>query len=117
MPCWTRSKRLLSSAKPQRPNHVRAGSSRSTYPGTQERREMAVFLIYGANGYTGALIARASVARGHRPVLAGRNADALEALARELNLQHRVFALDDPAAVRNGIRNAGLVLNCAGPFA
>src|SRR5260370_30056942 len=38
---------------------------------------MRDFLIYGANGYTGALIARAAVARGHRPLLAGRNAAAL----------------------------------------
>ena len=35
-------------------------------------------LIYGANGYTGALIARLAVERGLRPVLAGRSrADSL----------------------------------------
>ena len=31
------------------------------------------WLIYGANGYTGGLIAREAIARGVRPVLAGRN--------------------------------------------
>jgi hypothetical protein len=51
------------------------------------------FLIYGSNGYTGSLIAREAVMRGMRPLLAGRNADALAPLARELNLEHRVFAL------------------------
>ena len=30
------------------------------------------FMIYGAYGYTGELIARQAVARGHRPLLAGR---------------------------------------------
>ena len=43
-----------------------------------------MWLIYGANGYTGALLAREAVARGHRPILAGRNAERLSALAREL---------------------------------
>ena len=55
---------------------------------------MSDFLIYGANGYTGDLIAREAVARGLRPVLAGRNAEAVAALAGELGLERRVFALD-----------------------
>ena len=39
------------------------------------------FLIYGATGYTGQLIARLAVAQGLRPRLAGRSASALAALA------------------------------------
>ena len=39
------------------------------------------WMIYGANGYTGELVARLAVARGERPILAGRNAAALGALA------------------------------------
>jgi short subunit dehydrogenase-like uncharacterized protein len=78
---------------------------------------MPDFLIYGANGYTGALIARAALARGHRPVLAGRNAEALAALAGELKLQHRVFGLDTASIVQEGIRDIRVVLHCAGPFA
>jgi short subunit dehydrogenase-like uncharacterized protein len=78
---------------------------------------MSNFLIYGANGYTGALIAREAVARGLRPILAGRNESALAPPARELGLEHRVFALQDPAAVMAGIRGVPLVLHCAGPFA
>jgi len=35
---------------------------------------MGDFLIYGSSGYTGSLIAREAAARGHRLVLAGRNA-------------------------------------------
>lgn len=74
---------------------------------------MADLLIYGANGYTGTLIAREAAARGQRPVLAGRNSEAIASLARSLGLEHRAFALDDPAA---GLRGARVVLHCAGPF-
>ena len=78
---------------------------------------MPHFLIYGANGYTGSLIARAVVARGHQPILAGRHAEPLATLARELSLEHRVFALDTPGAAAERIRGVRLVLHCAGPFA
>ena len=44
----------------------------------------ARLLVYGANGYTGEMIARAAAAQGLAPVLAGRNAGAVGALAREL---------------------------------
>ncbi len=51
-----------------------------------------------------------------RPVLAGRNAEAVAALARQEHLEHRVFALEDPAALDAGLNNVAVVLNCAGPF-
>src|SRR5947207_1359856 len=78
---------------------------------------MPDLLIYGATGYTGALIAREAVARAQRPILAGRTEPTVAALAAELNLDHRSFALDDPAAVAAGLRGVTAVLNCAGPFA
>jgi short subunit dehydrogenase-like uncharacterized protein len=78
---------------------------------------MAGFLIYGANGFTGSLIAHEAVTRGQRPVLAGRNAAAVAALAREVGLEYRAFALDDPDKVVEGIRGMQAVLHCAGPFA
>ena len=74
------------------------------------------WMIYGANGYTGELTARAAVARGLRPILAGRSQSALEPLARELGLERRVFGLEDPKEVDAGIAGAALVLHCAGPF-
>jgi short subunit dehydrogenase-like uncharacterized protein len=69
------------------------------------------FLIYGANGYTGELIAREAVRRGHKPVLAGRSAEKLARLAKELGLEARAFSLDAPKL--NGV---DAVLHCAGPF-
>lgn len=73
------------------------------------------WMIYGANGYTGRLMAEEAVARGLRPVLAGRRREALEPLGRELGLEVRVFDLE-PAALDLGLRGMGLVLHCAGPF-
>ncbi len=74
------------------------------------------WMIYGANGYTGRLIAAEAARRGHKPVLAGRDRDALDALAGPLGLTRRVFGLDDPAAVARQFDDIDLVLNCAGPF-
>ena len=44
------------------------------------------WLIYGANGYTGRLVAREAVRRGMRPRLAGRRLESIEAVGRELDL-------------------------------
>jgi saccharopine dehydrogenase (NAD+, L-lysine-forming) len=75
------------------------------------------WLLYGATGYTGRLIARRAAARGLRPVLAGRSAAKLVPLAAELGLEHRVFGLDDAAAIRRGLDGMTGVAHCAGPFA
>ncbi|MFN2549579.1 MAG: trans-acting enoyl reductase family protein [Myxococcales bacterium] len=69
------------------------------------------WMIYGASGYTGELVARLAKARGHAPVLAGRSADKVRPLAGDLGLSWRAFGLDAP-----DIRDVALVLNCAGPF-
>ena len=74
------------------------------------------WMIYGANGYTGELIAREATKRGHKPVLAGRSAGKVEPLAKELGLEARVFDLADPAATARGIAGMRMVLHCAGPF-
>ncbi|WP_395680155.1 saccharopine dehydrogenase family protein [Dokdonella sp.] len=77
---------------------------------------MDKLLIYGANGYTGVLIAEEMQRRGLAPLLAGRNRGAVEALGRRLGLETRVFGLDDPAAIRAAFDGVALLLNCAGPF-
>ncbi|HXU00258.1 MAG TPA: saccharopine dehydrogenase NADP-binding domain-containing protein [Polyangia bacterium] len=73
-------------------------------------------LIYGANGYTGELVARRAAAAGTRAVLAGRNAHAVATLAAELGRDHRAVALDDAAALDRALSGMTVVLNCAGPF-
>ena len=74
------------------------------------------WMIYGAYGYTGELIAREAVKRGDKPVLAGRNLDKVKLLARELGLEARGFDLDDVGQASEQIKGHALVLNCAGPF-
>jgi len=75
---------------------------------------MKNWMIYGANGYTGELIAREAVNRGMSPILGGRNADKIRPLAEELSLEFRTFPLDGYAAAQ--LEDIDLVLHCAGPF-
>jgi short subunit dehydrogenase-like uncharacterized protein len=68
-------------------------------------------LIYGANGYTGQLIARKAKERGLAPILAGRSAEKLQPIAQELGLPMRAFDLRSP-----DLSDVKVVLHCAGPF-
>ncbi len=74
------------------------------------------WMLYGANGYTGRLMAEAAVARGLRPLLAGRNAEALKALAESLDLEWKAIDLADANALREALRDVDAVMHCAGPF-
>lgn len=76
-----------------------------------------MFLIYGANGYTGELIARTAKERGFKPILAGRNQTEIEKLAGELDLEARIFSLDDADTIDAALDGIDHVLHCAGPFA
>jgi len=82
----------------------------------EKELSMTNFIIYGANGYTGSLIAREAVRRAIRPIIAGRSSENLVRLASELELEHRVFSLESPEAVCDGIRGVHTLLHCAGPF-
>jgi len=57
------------------------------------------FLLYGANGYTGELIARYAHEYQLQPVLAGRKKELIEPLAAKPGLPFRVFDLDDTTAL------------------
>lgn len=74
------------------------------------------WMIYGAYGYSGELIAREAVRRGHRPMLAGRDAQRVKALAEELGLTWRVFGLEDVQNTAHALHDTSLVIHCAGPF-
>jgi short subunit dehydrogenase-like uncharacterized protein len=73
-------------------------------------------LLYGATGFIGDAIARLAVQQGLRPVLAGRDAAQIKRLAAELGLAHRIFSLDDSAAMDQALREVRVVLHCAGPY-
>jgi short subunit dehydrogenase-like uncharacterized protein len=74
------------------------------------------FLIYGANGYTGELIAREAVKRGLKPILAGRSQKKVEPLAKELGLICRTFSLEDKTSLDYTLKEVDFVIHCAGPF-
>jgi len=75
------------------------------------------WILYGANGYTGRLLVEQAVKRGHRPLLAGRNREKVEAVAREFGLQARAVDLARADDLRALVRGHALVLHAAGPFA
>lgn len=77
---------------------------------------MDSWLIYGANGYTGKLIAKEAKSKGLNPILAGRNENVIKALADELGFKSCAFDLDDQENIIKQLTDVKLVLNCAGPF-
>lgn len=74
------------------------------------------WMIYGANGYTGRLIAKEARKLGLNPILAGRSDKSIELLAGETGFESRVFDLEDTDALEKGLEGVSLVLHCAGPF-
>ncbi len=74
--------------------------------------------VYGASGLTGGFVVAELRRRGWRPVLSGRDADKLRAVA-EVNggeLELRPATIDDPAALDRARAGAAAEINCAGPF-
>jgi short subunit dehydrogenase-like uncharacterized protein len=75
-------------------------------------------VAFGATGYTGRLVVASLVARGHRPVLAGRSAARLDALAAEHGgLETAVADVADPASVRALVGQGDVLVSTVGPFA
>ncbi|HLD53722.1 MAG TPA: saccharopine dehydrogenase NADP-binding domain-containing protein [Sediminibacterium sp.] len=74
------------------------------------------FLLYGANGYTGRLIASMAHQYELVPVLAGRNEAALSLMAKELSLEYLVVDLNDTDKLVNALQSFKVVLHAAGPF-
>lgn len=75
-------------------------------------------VVYGATGFTGALVAHELRRRGLDATLAGRSADKLARLAEALggDVPIRAVALDDDAGLRELLADAAVVIDCAGPF-
>ncbi len=78
---------------------------------------MAAIVLFGATGFTGELTARALVARGLTPTLAGRSTDRLAALAAELgNLPTAIADAAQPASVRMLVGPGDVLISTVGPF-
>ena len=74
------------------------------------------FMIYGATGYTGKLVARTAKAQGLKPLLAGRNEARLKAIAAQHGFEYQAISLDEPEALDAGLSQVDAVLHIAGPF-
>ncbi len=74
------------------------------------------FLLYGANGYTGQLIAEHARRHGLTPILAGRSEAAIRLLAERLGYEYLVFDLSDTTQLEQALRRVQVVLHAAGPF-
>jgi short subunit dehydrogenase-like uncharacterized protein len=78
----------------------------------------ARIVVLGATGFTGRLLAHALVARGLQPVLAGRSAPKLQALAQQLGGVETALAnTSDPKSVRRLVSNGEVLATTVGPFA
>lgn len=73
-------------------------------------------MIYGVTGYTGRLILEEALAKGLRPILSGRNADEVRALATAHGLEARPVSLSDAKSLDAALQGVKVVLHCAGPF-
>ena len=80
-------------------------------------------VLYGATGYIGGLTARAMVAAGARPVLAGRDQGRLNALAARLaqaaggiELETTVAGIESPERLRRLLGAGDVLVSTAGPF-
>lgn len=72
--------------------------------------------IYGAYGYTGRLLVEEAVKRGHRPILAGRDAAKLKKLASKYGLEFEVYSVEDREKLRRSAAKTDLIYNLAGPY-
>jgi short subunit dehydrogenase-like uncharacterized protein len=74
-------------------------------------------VLFGATGYTGELTARALVARGAAPVLAGRDPARLRALAGELGgLETRLADAGVPDTLDGLVARGDVLVSTVGPF-
>jgi short subunit dehydrogenase-like uncharacterized protein len=79
--------------------------------------QSAPIAVYGATGFTGKLVCEELRRRDADFVIAGRNAQKLEALSEQLGgVPTEAAAVDDAAALRSLLEPCAAVIACAGPF-
>jgi short subunit dehydrogenase-like uncharacterized protein len=77
---------------------------------------MLTWMLYGAYGVTGRLILDEAIRRGHRPVLAGRDAAMLEQLRVVTGLDAAHVSLDRGQELRTALSGTRCVVLAAGPY-
>lgn len=73
--------------------------------------------VFGAYGHTGRFVVAELQRRGMTPILAGRDAEKLNAM-RDMypEVDSRVASIDDAASLDHALSGAVAVINCSGPF-
>lgn len=81
-------------------------------------RQTGPIAVYGATGYTGRLVVAELLRAGADFIVSGRNAERLEALRKDLDLDApaRPARIDDPSSLRELLADCAAVIDCAGPF-
>lgn len=74
------------------------------------------WLLYGATGTLGMMVAEAAAASGERPLLAGQDAGGLAEVGERLGLPHQAIDLGQRDAMDRILSGHRVLLNCAGPF-
>ncbi len=77
---------------------------------------MLTWMLYGAYGTTGRLILDEALRRGHRPILAGRDAAKLQQLQRVTALDTVHVPLERAAELRAALSGMPCVVLAAGPY-
>lgn len=77
---------------------------------------MKEWVLYGSYGYTGRLIAELAKKADHPVILSGRNEQKLRNQSEELGLPFQKASLDSNGEMDLLLKDAGLVIHCAGPF-
>ncbi|MFJ4841040.1 saccharopine dehydrogenase family protein [Streptomyces sp. NPDC088746] len=80
-------------------------------------RSTRTVAVFGAYGHTGRFVVAELRDRGFIPLLSGRDADKLKALAHETGLDAIPATVEDSSSLDRLLADAAAVINCAGPFA
>jgi len=73
-------------------------------------------VVFGASGYTGRLVVGSLLARGLRPLLAGRSAEALREMAGPHGLAYQTADVTRPSTVRELVERGDVLVSTVGPF-
>ncbi|EGE46583.1 NAD(P)H-binding protein [Streptomyces sp. SID4928] len=74
-------------------------------------------VVFGAYGHTGRFVVAELRERGFHPVLSGRDAVKLKALAETGAAEVRAASAEEPESLDRALAGTAAVINCAGPFA
>lgn len=74
------------------------------------------WMIYGVTGFTGALVIEEALKRGHKPIIAGRNAEKLKVIADQYQVEYQAIDLKDTEKLHKAVAEMDLVFHVAGPY-